>query len=76
LVFDSKQLQKLHGRIDKESEQVAVFGELLVVLADDLDTAQRKVEKLTRWIMAMTAVLVFMTLVLVGGEVHRFWTGH
>ena len=43
-------------------DQLAVFGELLVVLAGDLDKAQRKIEWLTWAIMGMTAVLVLDAL--------------
>jgi hypothetical protein len=43
---------------DITADQLPVFGELLVLLADDLDKAQRKIEWLTWAITAMTAVLV------------------
>ena len=41
-----------------EADQLPVFGELLVVLATDLDKAQRKIEWLTWAITGMTAGLV------------------
>jgi len=43
-------------------DQLPVFGELLVVLAQDLDKAQRKIELLTWAITAMTAMLVIDAL--------------
>jgi hypothetical protein len=43
---------------DIAADQLPVFGELLVVLAADLDRAQRKIEWLTWAITGMTAVLV------------------
>jgi hypothetical protein len=43
---------------DIAADQLPVFGELLVVLATDLDKAQRKIEWLTWAITGMTAVLV------------------
>jgi hypothetical protein len=44
-------------------DQLAVFGELLVVLAQDLDKAQRKIELLTWAITALTAFLVIDAVV-------------
>ena len=43
---------------DITADQLPVFGELLVVLANDLDKAQRKIEWLTWAITGMTAMLV------------------
>jgi hypothetical protein len=43
---------------DITADQLPVFGELLAVLATDLDKAQRKIEWLTWAITGMTAVLV------------------
>jgi len=43
---------------DITADQLPVFGELLVVLATDLERAQRKIEWLTWAITEMTAVLV------------------
>jgi hypothetical protein len=43
---------------DITADQLPVFAELLVVLARDLDKAQRKIEWLTWAITGMTAVLV------------------
>jgi hypothetical protein len=43
---------------DIAADQIPVFGELLVVLATDLDKAQRKIELLTWVITVLTAVLV------------------
>jgi hypothetical protein len=43
---------------DITANQLPVFGELLVVLANDLDKAQRKIAYLTWVITALTAVLV------------------
>jgi hypothetical protein len=50
-------------------EQLPVFGELLVVLAADLDRAQKKIELLTWVIAGLTAVLVVDAVV-------RLFTGH
>jgi len=47
---------------DITADQIPVFGELLVVLATDLDKAQRKIEWLTWAITGMTAVLVIDAL--------------
>jgi len=47
---------------DITADQLPVFGELLVVLAQDLDKAQRKIELLTWAITAMTAMLVIDAL--------------
>jgi hypothetical protein len=67
LVKELKELAKT-GRVypptiprtgqDIVADQLPVFGELLVVLATDLDKAQRKIEWLTWAITGMTAVLV------------------
>lgn len=54
---------------DIAADQLPVFGELLVVLATDLDKAQRKIERLTWAIMGMTAVLVI-------DAVLRLFVGH
>ena len=43
---------------DITADQIPVFAELLVVLASDLDKAQRKIEWLTVALAVMTAVLV------------------
>jgi hypothetical protein len=48
---------------DITADQLPVFAELLVVLARDLDQAQRKIEWLTWVITAMTAVLVADALI-------------
>jgi hypothetical protein len=61
---------------DITADQLPVFGELLVILAEDLDKAQRKIERLTVALIWMTGALVIMTLVLVVDVVHRIWTGH
>jgi hypothetical protein len=60
---------------DITADQLPVFGELLVVLARDLDKAQRKIEWLTWAITGLTAVLVLLTAVLVLDAVVRFFTG-
>jgi hypothetical protein len=43
---------------DIVADQLPVFGELLVVLAEELDKAQRKIEYLTWAIFGLTAILV------------------
>jgi hypothetical protein len=48
---------------DITADQLPVFGELLVVLARDLDKAQRKIEWLTWAITGLTAVLVLDAVV-------------
>jgi hypothetical protein len=48
---------------DITADQLPVFGELLVVLAVDLDKAQQKIEWLTWAITGMTAVLVIDALI-------------
>jgi hypothetical protein len=48
---------------DIAADQLPVFGELLVVLAEDLDKAQRKIEWLTWAITAMTGVLVLDAII-------------
>jgi hypothetical protein len=53
---------------DITADQLPVFGELLLVLARDLDKAQRKIEWLTWAITGLTAVLVL-------DAVARFFTG-
>lgn len=47
---------------DITADQLPVFGELLVVLAEELDKAQQKIEWLTWAITGMTAVLVLDAL--------------
>jgi hypothetical protein len=54
---------------DITADQLPVFGELLVVLAAELDKAQRKIEWLTWAITGMTAVLVI-------DAVLRLFIGH
>lgn len=48
---------------DITADQLPVFAELLVVLARDLDKAQKKIEYLTWAIGGMTAVLVVDALI-------------
>jgi hypothetical protein len=50
-------------------DQLAVFGRLLLVLAQDLDKAQKKIEYLTWVITILTAVLAFDAIL-------RFFSGH
>ncbi len=67
LVLRLQELSKL-GRIhppqlprsgqDIVADQLPVFGELLVVLAEDLDKAQRKIELLTWVVTVLTLALV------------------
>jgi hypothetical protein len=54
---------------DITADQLPVFGELLVVLAAELDNAQRKIQWLTWAITGMTAVLVIDALL-------RLFIGH
>jgi hypothetical protein len=44
---------------DVAVEQMAVFGQLLVVLARYMDTAQRTIKNLTWAIFVLTAILAF-----------------
>jgi hypothetical protein len=46
-------------------DQIAVFGRLLVVLGQDLNKAQKKIEYLTWAIAILTAVIAVLTAVLV-----------
>jgi len=48
---------------DTTADQLPVFGELLVVLAEDLDRAEKKIQWLTWVITALTAVLVIDAIV-------------
>jgi hypothetical protein len=43
---------------DVVADQIPVFAELLVVLAQELDKAQKTIERLTWVLTALTAVLV------------------
>jgi hypothetical protein len=54
---------------DVVADQLPVFAELLVVLAKDLDRAQRKIEYLTWAILVLTGALVLDVL-------WRLFTGH
>ena len=75
LVANLQSLSKQQGSRSGDeiaTDQLAVFGELLVVLARHLDDAQQTVRRLTWALTALTILLVVLTIVLVAEAISRF----